>query len=858
MTHTERLDEVIAGYRKDHDAGRGADRETLLARHPDLAADLRRFFADEDLVAGLGAGPAAGTAAAAPDDALPRPFGDYELLEEIGRGGMGVVYKARQRGLNRTVALKMICGVPSADARHRFQREAEIVARLNDKRVVPIYEVGEHEGRPFYSMELVPGGSLARQLGRFADDPRAAAELVRAAAEAVQHAHEHGVIHRDLKPANVLLAEDDTPRIADFGLAKRLDDTPDGPGSLAGDVIGTFQYMAPEQARGEKNVGVWADQYGLGAVLYALLTGRPPAEGATPAETLDRVLHGEPTTPRRLRPGVPPDLEAICLKCLEKEPRRRYASAQALADDLRRFRDGEPTRARPVGPATRAWMWVRRRRGWAALWALAATLAVLLGFSWVGELNAERRHAVEKAAIARDLLGQAEAERDQARQERDRVKLALGTVQVMLVRATQDERRSLSQAEKVRGLLDATEPLIERLAREVQVDPKQRLPVGQLYVVRGEGYRLMGEPGRAVVELRRAVELLSALAESNPLEPEYRAEHAAALQTLALALQQNGQPQAAEENYLEARKLLLGLVERHRDNVTCLRYAAHTEGNLAQFYLTRRRDDEALGLHRQVLARLEKLVTLPGATPQDRQRLAKTLDNLGVAHANKAVAGLGGGPAEQKRARELADTAGRYFESAQTIREALVKASPRELSFKADLATSCGNRAVWSLKFRQSPEGQKKAVELLREAVRINEPLTAELPHFPEHAKALVGNHANLAAVYQARGEHDSAQDALLAAAGAGDRLARRFPRDPEAQALFLQAVERLVVGSGEQGGASRLQASVFLTTAVSVWEALASEEPERQATLKKLRALQRQFPEDKPDFRFGGLGGGL
>jgi serine/threonine-protein kinase len=290
----------------------------------------------------------------------------YEVLGTLGRGGMGVVYQARQTRLGRVVALKMIVsGVHAGEGElTRFRTEAEAIARLQHPNIVQIHEVGEHDGLPFFSLEFCAGGSLEKKLNGTPLPPREAAGLVQTLARAMQAAHDKGVVHRDLKPANVLLAEDGTPKINDFGLAKKLD----VPGQTqTGAVMGTPSYMAPEQARGSKTVGPAADIYALGAILYELLTGRPPFKAATLLETLQQVLGDEPVSVHRLQPKVPRDLDTICHKCLEKDPKKRYASAAALAEDLRRFGSGEPVSARPVRVAGRLWRWARRKPAQAAL-----------------------------------------------------------------------------------------------------------------------------------------------------------------------------------------------------------------------------------------------------------------------------------------------------------------------------------------------------------------------------------------------------------------------------------------------------------------------------------------------------------
>jgi serine/threonine-protein kinase len=286
-----------------------------------------------------------------PNGKLPRIryMGDYELLEEIARGGMGVVFKARQISLNRIVAVKMIlAGLLATKADHeRFHSEAQAAALLDHPNILPVFEVGEHEGQHYFSMGYVDGQSLATRLAEGPLPPKEAAELVAMVAEAVEYAHRQGVIHRDIKPSNILIDSKGRPRVTDFGLAKRVG-APGTPGrgselTATGQVLGTPSYMAPEQAAGQINaVGPAADVYSLGALLYAALAGRPPFQAATSLETLQQVLEREPVALRQLNPGVPRDLETIVLKCLEKAVPRRYATAQALVEDLRRYLEGRP------------------------------------------------------------------------------------------------------------------------------------------------------------------------------------------------------------------------------------------------------------------------------------------------------------------------------------------------------------------------------------------------------------------------------------------------------------------------------------------------------------------------------------
>ena len=388
----DRLEEILHEYLQAVDAGRPPDREEWLRRHPDCAAELADFFANEDQMARLAHG--MGEEDGAPstdfnaqtvgygDPREPAPgtriryFGDYELMEEIARGGMGVVYRARQVSLNRVVALKMILSGHLASPREvrRFQAEAEAAANLDHPHIVPIHEVGQHEGQQYFSMKFVEGGSLLGSLERFRTDPPATARLFQKVARAVHYAHQRGILHRDLKPANILLDRNKEPIVADFGLAKRLEPTSDL--THSGALVGTPGYMAPEQARAEKGLSTAVDVYGLGAILYEVLTGRPPFQGSTPMETVRHVLEDEPAHPRSLNAKVEPELATICLKCLEKAPADRYQSTEALSDDLGRWLNGEPIAARPCGRLQRIRKYIRRKPAIACLFAVS-TLALI-------------------------------------------------------------------------------------------------------------------------------------------------------------------------------------------------------------------------------------------------------------------------------------------------------------------------------------------------------------------------------------------------------------------------------------------------------------------------------------------------
>jgi serine/threonine protein kinase len=425
--------------------GESPDWEEYLQRFPEYTAQLRLLHQADQIVEQ--------TLSPASPFVPPFPtgdhngvgktrFDDYEIWEEIGRGGMGVVFKARQRSLDRVVALKMIRAGDYAteEDRKRFLSEAHAVARLQHPNIVQIYEIGETDGQPFLSLEYVDGSSLARSLSGIPLPAREAASLVEVLARAIHYAHQRGIVHRDLKPGNVLMQKDEDgkakdeegpsdssfiphpsfllPKITDFGLAKWLDAEGN---TRSGTVLGTPSYMAPEQVdapllhspkeatSGEVTVNARTDVYGLGAILYELLTGRPPFRAESPLQTLKQVVEVEPARPRLLNPAVPRDLETVCLKCLHKEPAGRYASAAELADDLQRFVKGEAVQARRVGPVGRSWRWCRRNPVMAGL-AAVLVLAVLGGFTGIfyqwRRAESARQDAVAGDVEAQQLLGE--------------------------------------------------------------------------------------------------------------------------------------------------------------------------------------------------------------------------------------------------------------------------------------------------------------------------------------------------------------------------------------------------------------------------------------------------------------------
>jgi WD40 repeat protein len=483
------VSDLIHRWQERYERGEDVSAAELCKDHPELADEvekriealrsMNRFIGSDPASAGLSEQPAADrlpdtpllpTSEGAPNRPSPALPG-YVTLAELGRGGMGVVYKAQQVALKRVVALKMILSGEHAGAAElaRFQAEAEAIARLKHPHIVQVYEVGEHNGSPYFSLEYCPGGSLDKKLNGTPLPPQEAAALVETLAKAMQAAHEKGIVHRDLKPANVLLGEGGEPKITDFGLAKKLEEAGQ---THSGAIMGTPSYMAPEQAQGQnKTVGPAADVYALGALMYECLTGRPPFRAATAMETMLQVVAEEPVSPSQLNRKVPRDLETVCLKCLEKEPGRRYSSAGELEEDLRRFRAGEPVRARPLGRWDRGVKWVRRNPAVAGL--IAAVAVVLLGGTAVSMYFAI--DAATQAEWARDNAADAEVKAKEARESAAVAKAKENEARESAAVAKAKENEARESAEEAKAK--------EKLARDNAAETRRVL--GELCVANG-------------------------------------------------------------------------------------------------------------------------------------------------------------------------------------------------------------------------------------------------------------------------------------------------------------------------------------------------------------------------------------
>jgi serine/threonine protein kinase/tetratricopeptide (TPR) repeat protein len=598
---------------------------------------------------------AATRTAAGFDNGTPReaPIGfappGYEILGEVGRGAMGVVYKARQVALNRMVALKVILGATHAgtDQLARFRAEATTAAQLQHPNIVQVFEVGEHGGAPFFSLELVEGGTLADRLKGEPQPPREAAELVRTLALAVEHAHSRGVVHRDLKPGNVLLQSDERqamsdeskhssllthhsslqPKVADFGLAKQSSD--DSNLTQTGAIMGTPSYMAPEQASGDgKAVGPPADIYALGAILYECLTGRPPFRAATIMDTVLQVRHDDPVPPSRLQPKLPRDLETVCLKCLAKKPEQRYASAAALADDLGRFLNGESVHARPTSGAAKLLKWSRRHPALASVvFLLAVPMPLLLGvmiYLWADARSARKAVEAEKAAAV-EARDQADRERELAQ---GYLKNALGSMDKILDRVGDGPlaRMPGAQAERAAILAEAV-AFYESLLRLDSTDPGVRFETAQTFHTMSRLNNLAGQIDQAEAAGRTAIQLLTELKRQYPDRPAYRNELARTLMFFGHARLLNGDYDGGVAAYRDGATLAEALSAEFPNEPGYQMTAAECRRSLGYFYtglqpaLAEQHFREALGLAEA--AHAER----PG--PESRALLASVLGAYG-------------------------------------------------------------------------------------------------------------------------------------------------------------------------------------------------------------------------------------
>ena len=541
--------------------GQTPDPEEWYRRFPQWHLDLQEIFQVHTFICDQDAStPVAAVPTESPRDATSPDVGQfpvrgivgYQLLAEIGRGGMGVVYKARQLSVGREVALKMIIAGEFAtrEESRRFRNEAMAAASLHHPHIAQVYEAGEVQGQAYLSMELVDGTNLAALLATSSLSARSAAHLLVSIAEAVDHAHQRGVVHRDLKPSNVLITADGQPKITDFGLAKRVSSNETAL-TRSGVVLGTPNYMAPEQATGQSgNASPAVDVYALGAILYEMLTGRPPFVGDSTLDTLKQVQERPPVSPRKFDDRVPVDLDTICLKCLEKEAHKRYSTAGALADDLQRFLAGRPVSARRAGVLERTSRWCRRRPMIASLVAslcgMAVTAFVIVVALWqIAERN--RVTAVKNLQDADQNLA-----------------LAQQVVNDYVVKVTDDLRlRGEDLRPLRRELLELVVPFYDGAVARYDDSPELLCEQGESYLKLAQISHELGDLKRAGNMCDRAVGILQRLCQQHPGNAELQFLFCQALRTRGSQLQKNGQYAEAERTYQRMLEPLEQLVKQY-------------------------------------------------------------------------------------------------------------------------------------------------------------------------------------------------------------------------------------------------------------------------------------------------------
>ncbi len=615
----------------------------------------------------------------------------YDLLHEVGRGGMGVVFAARQETLNRDVALKVVRtgGLATPDDIARFQGEATAAASLSHPGIVPVFDFGETSDFQFLAMEYVEGPTLAEKMSQALPDSQQAATWMRQISDAVEYAHRNKVLHRDIKPSNIILdASDGQPRITDFGLAKIQ--TTDSDLTRSGAMVGTPSYMSPEQAIGDsKNVSPACDVYSLGAVLYEMLTGRPPFRAATPIETMRQVVDAEPVAVRRLNPSVPRDLENICLKCLAKNPAARYASATALSHDLGRHLKGEPTVARPVGPIRRVAKWCRRNP------ALSGTLAAVSIFSalGIGIHNARMSRALAETRASREL-----AERDYER--------ATSAVKSMLTTFASSDLADTPGAEETRlKLLEQAADLEKQFLNDHGDDPRR---IAETVIAE----RHLGQIQMQMGSLADAESTYSSAIERSknhvgPRTWELDDAEAAVYGDLATCIYRQGRGGDSVqifENLVERATEFAASDAGHRNAWKAIEASNCT--NVANVVFFQGQADKSIEMGSRAVAIFEDLVV---AEPENIQHEL----HLAVAHN---ILGL----AWQRKDDETART---HLVQSLEIRRRLSEKHPEKLDIKSRLAEALNNMAVFHKRFSELD----KTKALYAEAINVREQVAEDL-----------------------------------------------------------------------------------------------------------------------------------
>jgi serine/threonine-protein kinase len=731
------VDLIFAEYLLREEGGEPPAPEEYVRRFPDHAEELKlqlglhRAMETYHVSSVDGAGVTAGGDDSgrhdpgAGSEGFPAIAG-YEILGLLGRGGMGVVYRAWQGGLNRPVAVKMLHAGAQASPTSlgRFRVEAEAVARLRHANIVQIHDVGQHARSPYLVLELVEGGNLAQRVAGTPQPAAWAAELVEALARAMDAAHRQGVVHRDLTPANILLAEDGTPKITDFGLAKLLVGAGD-PRTQTGEILGTPSYMAPEQAAGRhREIGAATDVYALGAILYELLTGRPPFKAESPLETLHQVMGDEPVSPSRLRPKLPRDLETIVLKCLRKEPARRYGGAGELAEDLRRHRDGRPILARPVGPGERLWRWCRRNRTVAALEALVLGLTVALA---VGSMVAALwlKTSRDEARLQRN---RAEGNFREARAAVDDSFTKISESALLDAPGMQPLRKQLLE-----GALKYYRGFVSRLGDRPEARADLAAALDRVARITSE----IGSKEEALDDHIKARGIYRALLDAHPGDARLRRELARSIAAIAALRGETGRREEAVSDYRQALAIQQALAAADPGDARVQDDLAASESGLGQVLEPLARVDEALHGYERALAIPERLAAAFPDSPRSRSDLALEHARIGRLHRDA------GRPEEAIRS----------CRRAIPIQEGLVAGHPEVATYRSSLANSYRLLGICHRETNRLDE----ALESLEKARESQEALVAANPSVTDYRYDLAGTFNSIANVQHALGRCEEA-----------------------------------------------------------------------------------------------------
>jgi tetratricopeptide (TPR) repeat protein/tRNA A-37 threonylcarbamoyl transferase component Bud32 len=756
--------------------------------------------------------------AANPESEHPTRFAGYELLDGGKAGGMGVVFRARQINLDRIVALKMIRGafLATPAQAQRFRAEAEAAACLDHPSIVPVYEVGDQDGHQYFTMKWIEGGSLADSLrsinspairnrtpdestGReLAFTPLRAAEMISTIARAVHHSHQRGIIHRDLKPSNILLDANGEPHVSDFGLAKRLDSN--AAITLTDQALGTPAYMAPEQAAGKtRDLTTAADIYSLGAILYEMLTGQPPFTADTPAETIQKVLNEDPK-----RPGAvskpPRELETICFKCLEKDPRLRYPSAEALADDLDRWLRGEPIAARPSGAWARLHKWARRKP---AVASLAATIVILA----LAGLTITLVQAKQTARFARQAMANLVTAR----------KAVAQLISLVREGQIQDPAFDAVRAERLKAVV----PFLEYVIQQGGGDPSFEADRAEAYADLAFVLYETGNIEQAKTNFLRAIDLQTQLVNTAPRNQRYRRDLADTQSKFATLLTDTGHHKEAVAAQRNAASILTQLVTESPLERTYQEDLLKVQLALARSLARGNQGAEAKAIYRKATELGTPLATGPLATPASRYQLGLAFVNLGNVVSNNT------------NGRPEAEIA---WNRALELFSKLAADFPRESSYQEKLALTQGRLS----RLYADLERWERAETCIQEELRGLEQLVAEYPWRPAFQHDLADHYWQTGARYAQVGRTNEARSSLQQAVTVGESLVERFPELVQFRGYL--AVYYSSLAELEENAGRPALARAALERALAIREKLSSEFPTNASYAQQLKETRAQL----------------